>query len=222
MMKTLAIAGTLAALLTGSAVQAADSASYEVRFDATWTAQSHPMDYPAGAHFSGLIGTTHNKSYQIFADGRTATPGLKALSEMGAHTPLNREIDKAVKAGKAGGLFESDPLFSFPGTIKASFTATESHPYASAVAMVAPSPDWFTGVSSVPLRKDGQWVSQVTLALFVWDAGTDLGTTYTAADAPARPRQSVRLNAAPQFTDGLQIKQVGTVTFTRVDKSKIN
>lgn len=221
-MKSLAIASALAVLVVGTAAQAADTARYKVRFDATWTAASHPPGYPASAHLSGLIGATHSRSYKVFKDGVTATPGLKALSQRGAHSPLNKEIETAIQAGKAGALFESGPLFKFPGSIAATFTADATHPYVSVVAMIAPSPDWFTGVSSVSLRKDGRWVDKVTYTLFAWDSGTDDGTTYTAPNAASMPRQSVRLNAARQFKNGNGLKPVGTVTFTRINKTTSN
>lgn len=221
-MKSIAIAAAAAVMIAGTAARAADTARYEVRFDATWTAATHPLDYPAGAHFSGLIGATHDESYRVFRDGASATPGLEALSERGAHSPLNKEIEAAIRAGRAGALFESAPLFDFPGSIAATFTADAAHSRVSVVAMVAPSPDWFTGVSNVPLRRNGRWVDRMTLTLFAWDAGTDNGTTHTAPDADAMPRQSVRLNAAPQFKDDRGLKPVGTVTFTRVNRTARN
>lgn len=222
-MKTLTLAaGLTAALLAAPAAHAADSARYEVRFDATWTAASHPLDHPSNAHFSGLVGATHGASYRIFTDGGLATPGLEALSERGAHSPLTEEIAQAIQVGKAGELFESSPLFSFPGTLRATFTADLGHPFVSVAAMVAPSPDWFTGVANVSLRQDGKWIDGMTMTLFVWDAGTDSGTMHKADDADTMPRQSVRLNAQPQFKDESGLKPVGTVTFTRLDKTASN
>ena len=46
--------------------------AYEVTFTPTWTAASHPLDYPAaglvsGPHFSGVIGASHAASYDLFA-----------------------------------------------------------------------------------------------------------------------------------------------------------
>jgi hypothetical protein len=218
-MKSTILGAAVAALVCTSSALAADTVRYEIRFDATWTAASHPLDYPANAHFSGLIGATHDVSWRVFEDGGTATPGLEALSERGAHSPLNAEIEAAIRAGGAGALFESGALFSFPGSISATFTADEAHPFVSAVAMVAPSPDWFTGISQVPLRKDGAWIDQATYTLFAWDAGTDNGKTYAAADADAMPRQSVRLNASPHFVDASVLKPVGTVTITRLQRT---
>ena len=218
-MKTLLIGAALAACTLGSPAFGDETARYTVQVNATWTAQSHPLDYPGNAHFSGLIGATHNGNYQIFKDGGTATDGLEALSERGAHSPLNQEITAAIAEGSVGSLFESDPLFAFPGTLSASFTADAAHPNVSVVAMVAPSPDWFTGVSSVALHTAGGWVDTITLPLWVWDAGTDVGTTYQAADSDAQPRQSTRLAAGPHFLGKGGLKPVGTVTFTRLKKT---
>ena len=221
-MKLLAIAAAMAAIITLNTAQAEEGAQYQVRFDATWTASNHPLDYPGSAHLSGLIGTTHDANYRLFADGATASSGLEALSERGAHSPLDKEIRSAIANGTAGGLFESDPLFEFPGSISAKFKADKAHPMVSVAAMVAPSPDWFTGVSRVNLRKDGRWVSQVKLKLYAWDAGTDSGTTYAAPDADTMPRQSIRLNASPQFKGAGGLTPVGTITFTRIDKTMSN
>jgi len=221
-MKPLATTAAFLALFAATTAQAADTAQYTVRFDATWTANSHPYDYPDNAHFSGIVGATHDGSYRIFADGATATPGLEALSERGAHSPLDAEIRAMIGTGKAGALFESGALFRFPGTISTTFSADTAHSYVSAVAMVAPSPDWFTGVDRVSLMKDGKWVDSLTLTLFVWDAGTDSGVTHKAADADTMPRQSVRLNAHPQFAGDGGLKPVGTVTFTRMHKTASN
>jgi hypothetical protein len=217
MRKLITTAAALACLAAVSAAQAGEAIRYQITFDAKWTAATHPLDYPGNAHFSGIIGATHNDSYSVFSDGGNATAGLEALSERGAHSPLDSEIKAAVAKGDAGALFESEALFNLPGSIKAEFNADERYPYVSAVAMVAPSPDWFTGVSTVPLMQEGKWIDQVTLTLWTWDAGTDHGTTYKAADADAHPRQSVRLNAAPQFRMTDQVKPVGTVTIRRID-----
>ena len=215
-MKSLHLGTALAVLAIAAPAQAADIASYQIRFDATWTAESHPLDYPSNAHFSGIIGATHGQAYRVFEDGGLATPGLEALSERGAHSPLNTEIETAIAEGTAGALFESGALFQLPGTISATFTADAAHPYVSAVAMVAPSPDWFTGISNVSLRKDGKWIDEMTYTLYAWDAGTDSGVTYKADDADTMPRQSVRMNVAPQFEQNGALKPVGTVTFTRM------
>lgn len=110
-MKALPVATTLVALAATPAF-AGSSASYSVSFDATRSLSTHPLEYPSNAHFSGLIGATHNGEYALFALGGTATPGLERLAEMGAHNPLDEEIRAAIAAGKAGALFEGSPIFA--------------------------------------------------------------------------------------------------------------
>ena len=80
------------------------------------------------------------------------------------------------------------------------------------VTMIAPSPDWFTGVS-VDLMENGEWVAEKTVTVFAWDAGTDVGTTYKAPDADSR--EKITLNGAPHFKKDNQTVSVGTFTFVR-------
>jgi hypothetical protein len=218
-MKSFAFAAAIAAIALVSPANAAETMKYTVQVDAAWTAKSHPLDYPNDAHFSGLVGAIHNAKYRIFSDGGIATDGLEALSERGAPAPLDAEIKTAIESGNAGALFESGPLFEFPGTLSATFVAKEAHSTVSVVMMIAPSPDWFAGVSNVALRKNGKWVEKITLKLWAWDAGTDGGTTYHAADADSQPRQSVRLNASPHFIGKDGLRPVGTITFMRTDST---
>ena len=211
------LAFTLAALSLAGAVSAAEIARYEVRLDVTWTAESHPQDYPEDAHFSRMLGTTHGESYKLFVEGGMATPGLEMMAERGRREPLDAEFDAATSGGEAGVLFASEGLASLPGTMTAAFEIEAAHPYVSLATMIAPSPDWFTGVSALPLLRNGEWLDSLTLDLFGWDSGTDSGTTYTAPNADTQPREPIRRLEAPPFLGENGPKPVGTVTFTRKD-----
>src|SRR3989442_10432479 len=83
---------------------------YTVILKSTWTQRTHPFEYPKGAHFSGLIGVSHNAAYSLFALGRRPTPGLERLAEEGKHSPLDDEIRAAIAAGRAGEVFETGRL----------------------------------------------------------------------------------------------------------------
>jgi len=207
------------AFILFSAAPGADAqpaAHYKVVFDGTWSSQSFPKDFPLLAHFSGIIGATHGDGFSIFKEGGTATDGLEHLSEEGKHTPLDQEIDAAIKAGTAGTLIETkDPLRKLPGEVVTTFEIDEAHPMVSFVAMIAPSPDWFTGVSAVNLRENGAWVQEKTVTLYAWDAGTDSGTTYRGFDKDMKPRGEIRMNDSAYFVMGGQRKPVGSVTFVR-------
>ena len=214
-MKTLYLATALSALATAP-VFAGSGAHYTVTFDGAWSAATHPFEYPAGAHFSGLVGATHNGEYVIFGKGGAATAGLEKLAEMGAHNPLDDEIRAAIQAGKAGALFEGSAIFGPPGQAASEFDIDERFPMVSVVAMIAPSPDWFAGVANVSLQENGEWVAKKTVTIEAWDAGTDGGTTYKAPDADSQPRQPITLNgSAAHFGMAGARPTVATVTFTK-------
>lgn len=203
-----------------SAAAAVAPAEYTVVLRSTWTAASHPVDYPragalSGPHFSGLIGASHNSSFALFADGTPPTPGLERLSEEGKHDPLDAEIRARAGAGGVGTLFESGPLRDFADSVATTVTVDAEHPMISFVAMVAPSPDWFTGAANVNLLENGAWVATRTLTLNAWDSGGDDGTTYKAADKDTDPKKPTMQATTPHFVVNGQPVPVATVTITR-------
>jgi hypothetical protein len=195
-------------------------AEYTVVVRSAWTRANHPLEYPAagaltGPHFSGIIGAAHNASYSLFSDGTLPTPGLEKLSEEGKHSPLDEEIRTATTAGTAAHLFESGPLRDFADSIVATVRVDEAHPMVSLVMMIAPSPDWFTGVSNVNLMENGSWTASRTLDLTAWDSGGDDGTTYKAADKDNEPKKPTTEARTPHFVVNGSVVPVGSVTFTR-------
>ncbi len=133
-------------LLCLGAAHAASAESpirYQVTFERTWSAETHPTDFPLLAHFSPVIGATHNGSYELFPIGKVATAGIEHLCEEGKHQPLDAEIRAAVENGTAGALIETpDPLRSVPGKATTTFEIDAAHPMVTIAAMIAPSPDW--------------------------------------------------------------------------------
>ena len=193
-------------------------AQYELVFDATWSAQTHPTDFPSNAHFSGLIGAVHKEGAYIWGVGADASPGMKNMAETGGKNPLDAEIETLIADGEACELISGDGVNPAPGVASVQFTVTDECPLVSVVTMIAPSPDWFVGVSSVDMREDGAWADEIVIEVFAWDAGTDSGSTYSAANAPTDPVESISLmpSEPPIEVDGL-VPPFGTFTFTRVD-----
>lgn len=194
---------------------------YTVILKSTWTAATHPFEYPRGTgpnapHFSGLIGATHDQSYAIFAEGTTPTPGLERLSEEGNHRPLNDEISVAIVQRHALSLFETDPLRMATDSLVTIARVDSLHPLVSLVAMIVPSPDWFAGVRNVNLMENGAWVATRTVELRPYDAGGDDGATYKAPDRNNDPKKPATLNTSRHFTvNGVVSAPVGSVTFIR-------
>jgi hypothetical protein len=203
---------------TGAAMAAPTklgSAEYTVVVKSRWTKAEHPLEWPATAHFSGVIGTNHTPAYSIFAVGTPPTPGLENLSEEGKHTPLDNEIRAAISAGNAGALFETGPLRNFSDSIVGSVKVDDAFPLVSLVMMVAPSPDWFTGVTNVDLRENGAWAPSKTLDLVAYDSGGDDGTTYMAPNKDTNPKKPTSQAMTPHFVINGVVVPVGSVTFTK-------
>src|SRR5262245_57537829 len=61
----------------------AATARYAVTFEASWSALTHPTDFPANAHFSPLIGATHGSRVGFWRTGESASPGIHAVEARG-------------------------------------------------------------------------------------------------------------------------------------------
>ncbi len=190
-----------------------ETADYRVVFDATWSQVTHPNQFPNGAHFSPLVGGNHSVNAVFWESGALSSPGIENMAEMGSTSTLVSEIDAQVAAGFAEQAIVGNGIDS-PGSTSLTLTMNRDFPLVSLVTMIAPSPDWFAGVHDLPLlTSQGQWVSEITVDLFAYDAGTDLGVTYESPNEDANPKLPiVRLNSPLEV--GIPI---GTLTFTRIN-----
>ena len=183
---TTRIAALLALALASGAAQAqAESATYTITFEGLWTADDiTDSSLPGGAHFTQVIGATHNAATTIWAPGGTASAGVERVAETGIVATLVSEIgansnaDAVVSAGSA--------FISPTQTVTGTFTANASHPLVSVLSMIAPTPDWFVGVSGVILYDNG-WQNRV-VELFPYDAGTEDGSGWSLFNPDTNPR----------------------------------
>ena len=210
-------AGVLIALAFAVPAIADDTpATFEVTIDVTWSAETAPFEFPEFAHVTHFIGATHNDRYVLFRDGDIASSGLELVAENGRDRTLEAELAEAERRRRIGAIVEGPALETVPGQIAFQFTATPDHPLVSFVSMIAPSPDWFTGLADIPLRDGDTWIDAQTHTLWVWDSGTDAGATYVTPDADMQPQQSVRLLATPHFLTEAGLVPLGTATIRRV------
>lgn len=195
------------------------TAQYQVVFDATWSQLTHPTNWPTSAHFSGLVGGTHNTNVHFWRDGETASEGIRLMAELGQQTPLLNEIAPAITNGTAHFQLAGGGIRPSPGSVSLTFPTAmrRDFPLVTLVSMIAPSPDWFVGVDSLSLIENSQWVSNKVVTLYGKDAGTDSGTTYTSPDQVTVPHSVVtQFTGFPAIQDGV-IVPFGTFTFTRLD-----
>ena len=199
-----------------------DSARYEVIFVPSWNPATNPYEYPITHGKKGLltpaIGASHNENFTIFCAGKMPTPGLERLSEMGKHDPLDKELSEARSAGKVGDIIRfadgsPGPVHPPVGT---SIMVREAFSKVSLVGMIAPSPDWFYGVSSVELRRDGAWVPSLSVPAYAWDSGGDGGTTYMAEDRDLERKQATKRATSKHFRRNGQVCPVGYFLFKQI------
>ncbi len=161
---------------------------YEITFDAAWIVVTHPQDFPTNPHFSGLIGATHNATVTFWQSGSIASAGIESMAETGSKTLLTGEINSEMTAGDAFSLVSGGGIFPSPGSVATNFQASSTHPLVTVVSMIAPSPDWFVGVSGLNLRDNlGRWRDNVVVNLDPYDAGTDDGVTFRSTNADTQP-----------------------------------
>lgn len=192
------------------------TARYSVTFEATWDVSTHPTDFPPNPHFSGLIGGTHNASVSFWQAGGLATEGIRLMAERGRQSPLDLEVDAAARAGTAQHLLRGGEVRSSPGSVSMEFDISSGFPLVTLVTMVAPSPDWFVGVSGLSLVESGAWVREKSVDLLPWDAGTDSGATYGAADRATTPPVGIHLLTGAPVAAGGRVAPMGRFVFRRI------
>jgi hypothetical protein len=192
------------------------TARYRVTFQASWSNATHPVDFPSSAHFSSLVGGTHSADVAFWREGGLATDGIRDMAERGSTSRLSAEMGGAVSAGTAEHVFTGGNISVSPGSATAEFDISQRFPLVTLVSMVAPSPDWFVGVSGQSLFQNGQWTSALRVSLDPWDAGTDGGATFDSPDLTIVPRLPItRIITAPLSPSG-RVTPLGTFTFSRI------
>ncbi|MGD9631839.1 MAG: spondin domain-containing protein [Pirellulales bacterium] len=205
------VCSLLAAVCIAQSLAAA-AIQYDVKFDATWSAATHPGAYPAGAHFSALIGGVHGDQVSFWTPGQLASAGIEQMAEIGGTSALRGEVQAAINAGTALSVIQGGGITS-PGSTSVTVDVSQQFPLVTLVTMVAPSPDWFVGVHGLDLRNGAGWKDQLTVDLYAYDAGTEQGTGFSLSNPDTVPRQPIVLLGTP-FAAGSP--HLGTFTFTRI------
>lgn len=208
---------------TSTSQPAASSVTYELTFTQTWARSNFPTNYPNGTHFSPMIGLTHNDQGRIFQPDSTASAGIISMAETGAKTLLRNEISDIQNLGHSSYLIDEAGIPNGSDSVTLTFEASQTFAHLSIVSMVAPSPDWFIGIDSLLLFEDNQWVDEQTIQLKVYDAGSDSGVTFSAANSTTDPQSSISLlNSArsdTDFSDGVHFnsgESIGFITIKRM------
>ena len=207
----LALGVSLLIMPTPAQAQAtAQSATYRVTFEGKFTASAlaSGVSVPSGEHFTTLIGAVHNGSATFWSSGGTASAGVEAVAELGTTGTFKSEIN-----ANSNALTVIEQSIASGGTASATvdITPTTDHPLVTLLTMIAPSPDWFAGVSGLSLL-DAQnvWLAQHQVDLFPYDAGTEEGTEFSLNNAATSPQGTI---ASIQGTGKFSNEPIATLTF---------
>lgn len=169
----------------------AQDAIYTLDFNSNWTSSNHPTDYPSAAHWSSLIGTTHNNSVSFWVIGQLASQGVEDVAEDGLTANLTQEINNAISNGDAYEVIELPLGFGMNFSFE-TINVDANFPYISLMTMVAPSPDWLAQINSIKLTDaSGNWLSNITINVYATDSGTDDGTTYIFPNTDTNPPEPI-------------------------------
>ena len=196
------------------------TANYDISFTSTWSETTHPHpDFPSNAHWSDLVGATHNSSVtfvEIVGMEEFASPGIEDVAETGSNSAFNDEVDDAITAGTANQWLQQEfsPFAAISTATLSNITVSESFPLLSLISMIAPSPDWMIYVNSLNLRNatnDG-WKNTFTIDLYPYDAGTeDNDNIYSTSNSATNPPEPITsLQGITPFSS----LKVGTLTIT--------
>ena len=190
----------------------ASTATYTVTFQGAWTSTVTPDGVPAGAHFSRLVGGVHNANVAFLESGGTASAGVEAMAEVGGWTGLRDEV-LAAAPDTLSSLNGTTDNISATGSHSVAATLTTTHPRVALVTMIAPSHDWFVGVSGLPLvDSEGRWLVSHEASLYPWDAGTEEGSDFSLSPSVATDPQGIieSLRGTGPFTT----EPIATLSFT--------
>ena len=137
-------------------------ATYSIRIEGDWDTGVTPGGVPPGAHFTTFVGGIHNDQVAFLEAGETASAGVEAMAEEGTTATLAGEVN----AGKPDAL--AALTYGAPGIAgnrtETGVVFTSDHPRLTLTSMIAPTPDWFVGVSGLSLLdSSGDWLSSRTV-----------------------------------------------------------
>jgi hypothetical protein len=137
------------------------------------------------------------------------------MAETGSVIALTDEVNTATTGGNAETLISGNGLSSSPGSVSVDFVISLDFTKVTLVSMIAPSPDWFVGVSGLELFEDGNWVREKAVDLYAYDAGSDSGTDYTSDNLETDPKEGIaKLTTGVFYVNG-EVPKLGTFTFKK-------
>jgi hypothetical protein len=177
-----------------SSIASTNSVTYGCVLTNKWSGATHPFDYARvsdSAHWSKPVLASHNSSYEMWAPQSFASQGVENVAETGSTETLESELMAEMNSGTVANFTVGINQFnnrSPPQLFNDEIFLSEEFPLLSTISMAAPSPDWFTGIYNFsPINEEKFWYESFEIATFPFDAGTEMGSTYSIGNQPEDP-----------------------------------
>ncbi len=192
-------------------------ASYKVTVQLNW--RSPEFTVPPNAHVTILCGMVHSQDTSLWQPGFLASAGLEGVAEVGGITTIFAEMDNIVSRQKALYRFVMFEPAGAIGSAQTALNVNSDYSFISLASMIAPSPDWFMGIHDVDLHRNNNWISDTTINMFVYDAGTEDGDVFGYANPATVPQQNIQLltpSMATVLANGnATLAPIATIRFTK-------
>lgn len=172
------------------------SVKYKITFSTRWGDPDYGIGYPQNSHIGNMFLAVHNTDFKLFEVGELSTDGVSNNSMFGITNDLEKD---AYTSKNVLNYYTMDVLIGPGEKIFDNIIMDNFYDNVSFCAMIAPSPDWFVGVSNLQLKnKKGQWKDNLIVPMWAYDAGTDYGSGfYNDPDFPEPIRKPIKF-----ITDG--------------------
>ncbi|MEO6547873.1 MAG: spondin domain-containing protein [Ferruginibacter sp.] len=196
----------------------ATDAAYKITISLNF--QNPNFTIPPGAHVTSVAGMIHSQDTSLWSLKNVATIGLENVAETGNTVAMSIELDSIILRGKALSRFVlmPPPLVGSTTFIEKFNSNFSCFSFAS---MLAPSPDWFMGVSSVNLYKEHQWVNELMMPILLFDAGTEDGDVFGYDNPATVPQMPISLltpvNASVLANGNNVMIPIGTIHFVKIN-----
>lgn len=200
-----------------------ESTKYSITFTSIWDATNFPTNFPGNPHFSPLVGASHSDQETFWKTTGTATAGIEQMAESGGTSTFKTEISTAINNSQAKAIISGGGISSASGSSCTEGQFDNNNPLLTITSMIAPSPDWFVGLSNRSLKENGEWITTAKVDARLYDAGTDGGEQFASLDDDAGREDVISRLTTPasdsDFSDGVHRtdgKHVGYFTIQRI------
>jgi hypothetical protein len=191
-------------------------AIYKVTINYFFSEDSFPENYPENAHFSPIIGWSHNNSNDIFKVNEKASLGIKNMAETGSTLELRNEINNLISSNKVGEIINGNGFDNGQGSMSFNISVKKENSHITLVTMIAPSPDWFIAFKNIHLLQNNMFKSECITDAIIYDAGSDDGEDYISKNKPSDPIENITIkNNSPLYSAENQNTTIATIHFEK-------